>query len=132
MVGGHIEVKNATPVMCQHQKHVKYLETDGGHSEEVDEDQLLGVVLQECAPSHGGLRQGTMYLLTLLSPMSIEFEHLTVNAGCTPTGILSAHLADQISDLPGKDRASRLATPQLPSPEPPTAVAWCGNDAGSG
>src|SRR5713226_5021994 len=30
-VGGYIEVKNATPVMGQHQKHVKDLETNGGH-----------------------------------------------------------------------------------------------------
>ena len=31
-VGGHIEVQNATPVMGQHQKHVKDLETDSGQS----------------------------------------------------------------------------------------------------
>ena len=29
-VGGHIEVQNATPVMGQHQKHVKDLEADRG------------------------------------------------------------------------------------------------------
>jgi hypothetical protein len=34
-VGGHVEVQNATPVMGQHQKHVKDLETDSGHREEV-------------------------------------------------------------------------------------------------
>src|SRR5215510_8592552 len=38
-----------------------------------------------------------MYLLTLVSPdVDAELEQLTVNAGCTPTGILPAH-------LPGKD-----------------------------
>jgi hypothetical protein len=47
----HIEVKNAAPVMGQHQKHVKNLETKGGDSEEVDGDQLLGVILQERALS---------------------------------------------------------------------------------
>jgi hypothetical protein len=35
-VGGHVEVQNATPVMGQHQKHVKDLEADRGHGEEVD------------------------------------------------------------------------------------------------
>src|SRR5664280_1312607 len=50
-VGSHIEVKNATPVMGQYQKHVKNLETDGGHSEEVDGDHLGEVVLQERARS---------------------------------------------------------------------------------
>src|SRR2546430_10601930 len=37
--------------MGQHQKYVKDLEPDGGHGEEVDRDQLLGMVLQEGAPS---------------------------------------------------------------------------------
>src|SRR5664279_3360444 len=50
-VGGHIEVQNATPVMGQYQKHVKHLETYGGHSEEVDGDHLGEVVLQERARS---------------------------------------------------------------------------------
>src|SRR5467141_1916375 len=53
-VGGHIEVQDAAPVMGQHQKHIKDLETDSGHREEVDGDQLLGVILQKCAP---GLRR---------------------------------------------------------------------------
>src|SRR6266513_2685453 len=50
-VGGHIEVQDATPVVGQHQKYVKDLEPDGGHGEEVDRDQLLGMILQEGAPS---------------------------------------------------------------------------------
>src|SRR6516162_5994404 len=51
-VGSHIAVQNATPVMGQ--KHVKNLETDGGHSKEVDGDHLGEVVLQESAQ---GLRR---------------------------------------------------------------------------
>ena len=44
-VGGHIEVRNAPTVMGQHQEHVKDLEANGGHSEEIDGDQLLGVIV---------------------------------------------------------------------------------------
>jgi hypothetical protein len=44
-VGGHIEVEDATPVMGQYQKYVKDLETESGHGEEVDGDQLLGMIL---------------------------------------------------------------------------------------
>jgi hypothetical protein len=44
-----------------------------------------------------------------------------VDAGCTPTRILAAHLADQISDLAGNDRPPGLATPHFPSPESPKA-----------
>ena len=35
-VGGYVEVQNTTPVMGQDQKHVKDLEADSGHREEVD------------------------------------------------------------------------------------------------
>jgi hypothetical protein len=44
-VGGHVEVQNATPVMGQHQKHVKDLEADSWPREEVYGDQLLDMVL---------------------------------------------------------------------------------------
>jgi len=33
-MGGHIAVNNTTTVMGQYQKHVKDLETDGGHRED--------------------------------------------------------------------------------------------------
>src|SRR6516165_11728764 len=35
-VGSNIEVQNATPVMGQHQKHVKNLEVDRRHGEEIN------------------------------------------------------------------------------------------------
>ena len=46
----------------------------------------------------------------------------------TPTGILSAHLADQISHLTGNDRSSQLAVPYLPGPEKTKALAMPGHD----
>ena len=62
-VGSHIAVDNATPVMGQHQKHVKNLETDRGHGEEIDGGQLLDMILEE---GTRGLWKRSMYLLTLL------------------------------------------------------------------
>jgi hypothetical protein len=35
---GHIEVKNVATVMSQHQKHVKHLEANRRHGEEIDGD----------------------------------------------------------------------------------------------
>src|SRR5229473_6191112 len=107
-MSSHIAVDNATPVMGQHQKHVKDLETDRGHSEEVDGDQLLGVILQKGAP---GLRRRLaaahhVFAYAALTDVDAEFEQLTVDAGRTPTGILPAHLADQISDLAANDRSA--------------------------
>jgi len=39
-----------------------------------------------------------------------EFHQFAVDAGCTPTGILPAHLADQISDLARNDRVQVAAS----------------------
>jgi hypothetical protein len=49
-VRGHVAVNNTTTVMGQNQKHVKDLETEGGHGEEVDGDQLRDVIVEEGAP----------------------------------------------------------------------------------
>jgi hypothetical protein len=38
-----VEVQDAASLMGQHQKHVKNLETDRGHGEEIDGGQLLGM-----------------------------------------------------------------------------------------
>jgi hypothetical protein len=60
--------------MGQHQEHVQNLEADRWHGEEVDRDQLLDVVVEKCPPRQvwlGGLRCRSIYLLTLVSPMSM-------------------------------------------------------------
>ena len=129
-MSGHMEMQDAASVMGQHQKHVKYLEADRRHREEVDGDQLLGVILQECAP---GLRWGLggahqVFADAALCDVDAEFEEFAMDAGCTPTGILPAHLADQIADLARKDRSSRLAAPHLPGPEQAKAGTMPGKD----
>ena len=100
-VGGHIEVQDATPVMGQNQKYVKDLEPDGGHGEEVDRDQLLGMVLQEGAPSLRRRFAAAHHIFadTALRDVDAQLEQFAVDAGCTPTGILPADLANQISDF---------------------------------
>jgi len=129
-VGSHIEVEDATPVMGQDQKHVKDLETESGHGEEVDGDQLLDMILQEGAPSLRRRPAGAHHVLAYAALPDVEakFEQLAVDAGCTPTGILPAHLSNQISDLAGNERSSGLAPSHLPGPEPARASAVPGND----
>jgi len=116
--------------MGQYQKHVKDVETEGGDSEEVDGDQLREVVLQESVP---GLRRRPaaayhVFADTALADVDAEFEQLAVDAGRTPTGILPAHRADQISDLARNDRSSRLAAAHLPGPEQAKAGTMPGHD----
>ena len=87
--------------MGQHQKYVKDLEPDGGHGEEVDRNQLLGMVLQEGAPSLRRRFAAAHHIFadTALSDVDAEFEKFAVDPWCTPTGILPGHLANQISDF---------------------------------
>ncbi len=55
--------------MGQHQKHVKNPETDRGHGEEIDGDQLLGVILQECAPGLRGTESELPVQGWLMAPL---------------------------------------------------------------
>jgi len=111
-------------------KHVKNPETDRGHGEEIDGDQLLGAILQECAP---GLRRRFaaahhVFADAAFTDVDAEFEQFAMDGGCPPTGILSAHLADQISDFARNDGSPGLAVPHLPDPEQAKAGAMPGYD----
>jgi hypothetical protein len=89
------------------------------------------MILQECAP---GLRRRIaaahhVFPDAALSDVDAEFEQFAVDAGCTPTGILPAHLADYISDFEGNDGSTGLATPHpLPGPKQTKAGAMPGYD----
>src|SRR5215469_11834262 len=128
-MSGDIAVNNATPIIGQYQKHVKDLEAESGHGEEVDGGQLLEVIVQECAPGLRGRPRGAHHVFAnaAFTDVQAESEQLTVDAGFTPTGILLAHLADQISDLAGNERSSTLATSHLPGPEQAKACTMPGN-----
>jgi len=83
------------------------------------ETSCLGVIVQKCAP---GLRRRPaaahhVFAYAAFPDVDAQFEQLAVDAGCTPTGILPAHLADQVSHLARNDRSSGLAAPHLPGPE---------------
>ncbi|HYT21414.1 MAG TPA: hypothetical protein VEW05_14455 [Candidatus Polarisedimenticolia bacterium] len=118
-VGGRIEVENAALVMGQNEKHLKNLETDRGHGEKIDGHQLLDMILEEGAPS---LRRGFMaghhvFADAALSDVDAKFEQFAMDAGCTPAGILPAHLADQMPDLMRNEGSSGFSAAHLPGPE---------------
>jgi hypothetical protein len=68
--------------MGQDQKHVQHLEAKGGQGEEVDGDQLLGMILQKGAPGLRG-RLGAAHHVFAdagLADVDAEFEQLAVDA----------------------------------------------------
>ena len=127
---GSVEMQNATTIMGQYQKHVNNLKTECGYGEEVDGNQLLGMILQECPP---GLRRWFaaahhVFAHAALPDVDAEFQQLAVDAGCTPPGILPAHLADQASDLARNDWSSGSPAPHLPGPKQTKPLAMPGHD----
>jgi predicted alpha/beta hydrolase len=126
----HIEVKNATTVMGQYQKHIKNLETNRGYSEEINGDYLRGVILQESAPALERRLAAAHHVFTdaALADVDAEFEQLAVDARCAPTRVLPAHPADQIPELARNDRSPRLAAAHLPGPEQAKAGAMPSHD----
>ena len=72
-VGGYVEMQNATPIIGHHKEHVKKLKADCGRGEEIDRDQLLGVILEERTLS---LRRGLKR--TQSDPASSIFRTSTV------------------------------------------------------
>src|ERR1035437_6740344 len=69
---GDVEMHDPPAVVSQHQEHVQHVKANGRHREEVDRNRGLHVVFQEGPPSlRSGFRRWTMYLLTLVSPMSM-------------------------------------------------------------
>src|SRR5438477_536539 len=107
-MSGHMEVQDATSVMGQPQKQVEYLEADRRHREEVDRNQLLCVILQECAPGlRWGFARGQHIVAdSALSDVDAEFEKFAVDAGCTASGVLPAHLRSEERRV-GKECRSR-------------------------
>ena len=88
------------------------------------------MILKECPPALRGRFVTSQHVFadTALSDVDAEFEEFAMDAGCTPSGVLPAHRADEISDLARNDRPSRLAAPHLPSPEQSKAGPMPGQD----
>jgi hypothetical protein len=60
----------------QKQENVTNLETDRRHDEEIDGDQLLGMILKECPPARRGRFVTSQHAFddTALSDVNAEFE----------------------------------------------------------
>src|SRR5215469_252477 len=98
--------------------------------EQTKQEQTLSFIGRLSAPR---LRRWLMapqhvFAHTALSDVDAEFEKFAMDARCTPTRILLAHHADQVSDFVGDEGSSGLPAPHLPSPEPSKAGTMPGQD----
>ena len=99
---GHVEMKNPTAVVGQHEKHVQDLKSNGRHDEEVDGYKILEVMIEESATGLGGQLPAPHHVLadTGFANRDAELEQFAVDAWRTPQRILVAHLADQSAHVP--------------------------------
>ncbi len=59
----HIKVEDSPSIMRQHQKHEEDAESDCGHGEEVDGDEVLDVIVEECPPRQARWLAGADHVL---------------------------------------------------------------------
>ena len=117
-VGAHVEVDDPSPSVAQDQENVDHPERNRRHGEEVDRDDVLGVVGQESAPGLGGRSLGLDHVLGdgALADVDAQFEQLSVDAWCAPQRVGCRHLPDQLADLWGYPRSTWISPPALPPP----------------
>src|SRR5215469_6940603 len=107
------------------------MKTDRGHSEEVNRNHGLDVILQEGSPGLRGRHAATCNVLAhaCLSDVDAQFEQFTVDTRRTPERILAAHSANQLPNLFGHRRTPGLAPPNFPGPEQPKSLAMPANNS---
>jgi len=126
--GGEGVFKTQNPSCSQLQDHeyIKDTETSRDHNEEVACQDHLGVVadkgqpalLRIGSPPRATLAQILLYGTRRYSNSELQFQFIG-NALLSPSRILSAHLPDQLTKIPGEARASdrlRLPAPEQPKP----------------
>ena len=120
-MSGHIEVKDAPPVVGDDKEAIENTEGERWLSEEVHRCDDFTVVLQERRPSLCWLRisRRSSHPSQHRSLRDIEAEHLelAVNPRRAPGPVLGHHAEDKFTQLPAHSFSSRtLAMPGEPSP----------------
>src|SRR5258708_23984878 len=118
-MSGDAKKQNAPTIMRQHQEHIQYLEPDRRHRKEVDGNQGLHVIVEECPPGLGGWLAAAHQILahTGLADIDAELEQLAVNPRRSPEWVLTTHGPNQRAHLFRHGRPPRLTAADLPSPE---------------
>jgi hypothetical protein len=85
--GRHTNVHDPPPLVCENEKNVEYLKSNGGGGKEVDGHQGADVVLEKPAPGLGG-RTPSANQMTLLSAISIPSLNWPMDSRSAPRPVL--------------------------------------------
>jgi hypothetical protein len=97
----HPEVHHPASLMREHNENEQHPEARRRHSEKIDSHGLRQMIRQEGSPSlarrFAGPRQISGH--RGLRHRNPQLEQLSVNAGCTPSGVGLAHAPNQIASV---------------------------------
>src|SRR3989442_388569 len=112
-----IEMHQPAPAVGQDHEHEQDSKGRGGHREEIQRDQIRGVVLQKCPPRLRRRPPRPDHVLRnrRLRDRQAELQQLAVDSWCTPEGIGAAHPPNQIAEL-GPNPGPTVSGPTLPRP----------------
>src|SRR5215472_5862054 len=123
-------MQNAPPVVREHQEHIQDLKPDRRYRKEVDRNQGLHVIIEECPPGLGGRVPAPDHILAhaRLADVDAQLEQLAVNWRSAPEWVLTTHGANQLAHLLRHARPPRLTVSDLPGPEQAKAFAVPADD----
>src|SRR5215468_4112243 len=124
-VSRHIEVQDLPASMLDDEETMQQSERHRWYGEEVERNDHLAMILQEGQPALAGIPAAVdspqVASHGSLGDDETQFQKFSVNLGCTPSGILFRHLADQGANLLG-DLRPATARSRMPAPvEPETS-----------
>ncbi len=114
---GDIEMHQPAPVVPQHHEHEQDPKGRRGHREEIQRDQILGVIPQKCAPRLRRRSPRPEHVLRnrRLRDRQAQLQQLAMDPRRTPERVGAAHAPNQISEL-RPDHGPTAAASTLPRP----------------
>ena len=84
--------------MLQQDEHEQELQVEGGHDKEIDRDELLGVVLQECPPRLGRGLAVSDHVLgdSSFRNLNSQFQQFAMDPRRAPNRIRDTYLAVEV------------------------------------
>lgn len=117
-IRGHVEVNHSSAVVPEHAEDVHDTEGRGRNRDEIASGDIWHVIVQKRPPSLGWWLSGPDHVLArrLLGHIVPQQRQFGYDSRRAPSGVVSGHAANQLTDFACDEGASRLAWPRFPPP----------------
>jgi len=129
-MGRHVEVHDASSIVCEDNKNEEDFEPNGVDGEEVDGRELRNVILEERPPRLGWRFRTADHVFGngSLGNLNVQLHQLAVDPGSAPLRVFTAHGSNQITSFFPNSRASRSPLTNFPSPIPTESLTMPADD----